>query len=271
LKPLVARLAPDSRLTGTAFDYALRFFVELLNPGAQRGPWIAERFVRYVENCIASQQSIDLESGKVWADGRLHRVYAPDPVPEATLANLQSSLAWAKDQYRHYLGTGIPTQQLMQACCVLAKFDWMCRAQFTTGCHVNLGLLDEEPAVVRELLQLLALVRSHQFLAETRCILNPVFRAGNLVSGADADLLIDDRLIEIKVSERRRPDIRDWDQLIGYYGLYRVSGINGLDRRVKIRRLGIYSARFATYYEIGLQGKEAATNAFAAWFAGRLR
>jgi hypothetical protein len=136
---------------------------------------------------------------------------------------------------------------------------------------VDTGLLDVGKTTLKELLRLLQVVKPDLFLAQTRSILNPVFPAGRVLGGADGDLLIDDRLIEIKVSERRRPDLRDWDQLIGYYCLYRIGGATGVDRRVKIRRLGIYSARYANYYEIEIGHKqETVAHSFIKWLSSKL-
>jgi len=42
---------------------------------------------------------------------------------------------------------------------------------------------------------------------------------------------------------------RDYfNQLMGYYTLYKIGGIDGMKKRAKINRLGIYYSRYAKLY-----------------------
>ena len=52
-------------------------------------------------------------------------------------------------------------------------------------------------AILNDLQAMLDLLRPEEFRATTRCVLNPTFPASALVGGADADLIIDDTLIDI--------------------------------------------------------------------------
>lgn len=61
------------------------------------------------------------------------------------------------------------------------------------------------------------------------------------MGGADADLLLDDLLVEVKATRHLRLDGVYLQQLAGYLVLERLAGIQGSDR--PIRRLGVYYAR----------------------------
>jgi len=107
---------------------------------------------------------------------------------------------------------------------------------------------------VEELRSLMEIINPDLFRAKKRCIVNPRFASPIIL--ADADLLIDDRLIDIKVVKSPYQDRQHWDQLFGYYALHRSCGIAGLNRNVRIRGLGIYSARYASYQQVDLVGEQ---------------
>ncbi|MDE3067802.1 MAG: hypothetical protein KGJ60_09655, partial [Verrucomicrobiota bacterium] len=82
------------------------------------------------------------------------------------------------------------------------------------------------------------------FKAKKVCALNPTFgRASELVGGADCDMVIDDALIEVKTTKNFVVERKYFDQLIGYYILFRIGGIDGLPRTHSIKKLGIYFSR----------------------------
>lgn len=59
-----------------------------------------------------------------------------------------------------------------------------------------------------------------------------------------ADFILDDMIVDIKTVSTI--DLkRDYiNQLIGYYALHRIAGIEGYPKKRKINRLGIYYSRF---------------------------
>jgi hypothetical protein len=64
-----------------------------------------------------------------------------------------------------------------------------------------------------------------------------------LVSGADADLILDDMLIDIKVTTKAGINREFFNQLMGYYTLNEIAGIE-YNFGKTINKLGIYSARY---------------------------
>ena len=97
---------------------------------------------------------------------------------------------------------------------------------------------------IKRLNNLITLVDPRLFKAKKICLLNPTFKkASELVKGADADLVIDDMLIDIKTTKYLQNKQDYFNQLIGYYTLYRIGGISGMPATNKIKRLGIYFSR----------------------------
>jgi len=65
-----------------------------------------------------------------------------------------------------------------------------------------------------------------------------------MVGGADADLVIDEMLIDIKTTKIFQMKREYYDQLIGYYTLYRIDGIDGMPGNYEIKKLGVYFSRY---------------------------
>ena len=63
---------------------------------------------------------------------------------------------------------------------------------------------------------------------------------------ADADLLIDKMLIELKTTKELKVRRDSYNQLIGYYVLATIGGIDGVKRRHSVEKLSIYFSRFWT-------------------------
>ena len=91
---------------------------------------------------------------------------------------------------------------------------------------------------------MLSLVPEELFRAKRRCVLNPTFgRGSSLVGGADGDLIIDYTLIDIKTTKHLTFEREFFNQLIGYYVLSCIGGIDDCGRG-KIKHVAIYYARY---------------------------
>jgi hypothetical protein len=131
-----------------------------------------------------------------------------------------------------------------------------------------------DPKDVQDLRQLISLVKPEMFRAEKACALNPHFgRASELVGGADGDVVIDDALIEIKTVKDFQLKREYFDQLIGYYVLFRIGGIEGLPKAHSINRLGIYFSRHGHLWLVNVKDvvKEASLPSFIDWFKKRAK
>ncbi len=220
-------------LVGTAFDYLLRFEVNRRNPSAISGPWVAE-----------------------YAKVRLPLLFSEDVIPSETdtVLGKQVKLAdeiveRAKASSTHYVCTGEVTEALFADAISLAKLDVFFRSAWLDedlgGCN---------PRDIADLRTLLSVVPSDLFYARRHCVLNPEFKEGTaLAEGAEADLLVDDALIEIKTTKSRSIRPEHFDQLIAYLALAHLYGVDGLSAKPRIKKIGIYYSRYGDYLEFALK------------------
>lgn len=247
LRPLVKfdrplQAAPRTtnyRIVGTAFDYLLRFFLERVNPHANASIWVAEQGVR----------RIGLPQGELDGDA----LAEIDANPERQRA--EAYLRDAKSNYEVFLRTGQLTEALLLSALRLAHLDVIIRAGPDRVDWVALESLNPEDVV--DLKALLALVDERTFKTTHTCILNPTFGAASaLVGGADADLILDDCLVDVKTTKEPRLDIRDFYQLVGYYLLLGLGGLGSHDaesQQPQVASLGIYFSRFGYLWKVPVE------------------
>lgn len=205
--------------TGTAFDYAMRFYLQKLNPSAKVSRWLAEESAALVV-------------------GSRHET-------PRTKKHVVGIVQTAKDCVRSYLKgkrDAKPNRELIHAAVDLAQLDLIYR----------IGLLDLQPindAMLEDIGNMLALVRPEDFRAKRTCVLNPTFGAASeLVGGADGDLVLDGTLIDIKVNKNLEMGRDIFNQLFGYYCLSCIGGIDGC--RGKITCVAVYFARFGVLHRL---------------------
>jgi hypothetical protein len=122
---------------------------------------------------------------------------------------------------------------LLQGAIYLAQLDGVIRFGSADG----LGTI--YPEDVRELRALMKLVRPELFPTHRRCLLNPLFgKASRAIGGADADLILDDMLIDIKVNQHLEISREIFNQLVGYYALHELSALKDGGHKSRINRLG---------------------------------
>lgn len=210
-KPLQAK--PETQnyaLVGTAFDYLLRFYLACLNPNRlERRRWVAESAIRYC-------------------------------VEEEVLSRASEILQEARGTYREYLEKGQVNRDLMGCCLLLAQMDGI----FRSGGDIPPDLGFFNPKDVDDLEHLISIVDPVNLRAERHCVLNPAFgRASKLVGGADADIIVDGTLIEIKTVQQLLIRPKYIHQLIGYYLLSLIGGIDSAPD-LTLERVGIYFSRY---------------------------
>lgn len=212
-------LEGHSQLTGTAGDYCLRFYVKYLNPQAEEdeGGWVAERAVRAL---------------KRRGENNLYE-----------LGNV--AVAEARENYQFFLKTGKFTDELLRSTLLLAKLDpLMRRSDYIVE---NFSVIDKED--IADLWNLINIVDPNLFRTQGRVLLNPDFGPGSLlVKGADADLILNDCLIDIKTMKKLTFERKHLTQLLGYYTLSVIE--RRFDPDIEpINQLGIYFARHALVYK----------------------
>lgn len=243
-KILAPPLTRNFSLVGTAFDYLLRFYLERLNPCVITRTWVAENasegFLRLKGALI-----IDADDNEINLKESLDKL---SPNDRDLFKKIQGIIKKAKETHLEFLKTGRLSDKLIKSVLLLAQLDIIFRAGYI---YANIGKVN--PLDVKDLKKLLSLINPKNFKVSKICFLNPTFgRGSRLVGGADADLIIDGTLIDIKTTEFLRFDRKKFNQLIGYYTLSKIGGVGDPPRKVLIEKLGIYYARYDMLYEFPL-------------------
>jgi len=242
---------------GQAFDYLLRFLLEhryqsIINSS---DGWVADTAFNRLNDSYEKSSADIIEVGTK-RDVKINRV--------EFLTMLKDEYSASKENYERFIKDGILNESLMRSALFLARLDIFVRSGIVDA---NIG--NESQPDIQDLTQIVSLVRDEDFKAEHRCILNPDFGEGSqLVGGADADLIIDDTLIEIKTSKILDVEREFLNQLIGYYILSLIGGVND-DKNLKpIKNIAIYFARHAVLWKIPIaeMADEKAVLEFKDWF-----
>lgn len=229
------RVAPtdgiDVRLTGTAFDYLLRFELQRRAPHATAGRWIAE----YAPNYLCFEVATP---GK-WTGPELINAQDADPVPDMfdMWERVTRVCDAARGSLAGYLKVKEPDRDEQLALAAhavrLAKLDRVFRDH-----QLDVTFEDAPPELVDELVALLAIAPYRHLVTSETMQLNPDFGAASLlVGGGDADLIVGDMLLDIKTTKFTYVRDEHLDQLFGYFLLARRAGVG------PINRVGLYSAR----------------------------
>lgn len=237
-----AALTTSYGTVGTAFDYLLRMRLEReFGPDLTRsGAFVASLVPHMVDDAADAEQA-------------------------------QRSFDRADAVIRRYLRHACPFgPEVARACLVLARLEAVFRSGNPAYVH---SAEDVNELDIQDLLGLADLIPLERFRPRERLVLNPGFEAGARVGGADADLLLDDLLIEIKTTRHPRLTSEYLHQLVGYLLLSRIGGggIIGGEAR-PIRRLGVYFARHGLLHTFPVAGLFATGGLedLQRWFEGML-
>lgn len=244
-------------LVGTAFDYLLRFYIGHLNlMKAMVRKWVAESSIKAMK---------ETREMRVWLDPRKPPLLVP--IDDNLIAKANKMLSQAKATYSNYIQSGEMNEELMKCTILLAQLDTYFRAGIIGE---DFGIIDDGD--VADLQKLISLVNPDSFKVKELCLLNPTFgEASLLIGGADADLIIDNALIDIKTTTQLEFKRDHFNELIGYYTLYKIGGIPSAPVEPKIENLGIYYSRYGELYTFPIAGVISLTKfpSFIEWFKER--
>lgn len=222
-------------LIGTAFDYLLRFNLERLNPKAITAPWVA------IQGVAVASKFFSKEYEKA-----------------------KKSLEEAERLYADFIKTGsVDDGGILRAAILLAQLDPIYRALVIDE---NMGKVEDGD--MQDLTNLIKAVKPELFKCDYHCLLNPTFGEGSqLVGGADADLILDGRLIDIKTSVKMEFSREHYNQLVGYYILSRIGSIPGFEGG-RITDMGIYYSRYGVLKTIPTKSldEHPRIDKFTRWF-----
>ena len=273
-KPLLAPvITSNPPKIGTAFDYLLRFYANYLNPNAVSNQWVAEASLGLLNDIK------DNDTVLITPNFRLGK--APDAVDltKGFIENCKElkyqchseaklTIETAKKNLRSYLKTGKMGDKLIASALDLAKLDVLWRAGYL---HPKKRSKPDKNDM-EDLRNLISIINPETIKADHTCVLNPIFgpKATKLMS-ADGDIVIDDILIDIKTVKNLKVDRSIFNQLIGYYTLYRIGGIRGMPSSNQINKLGVYFSRhgYLHTYQVEDIINESTYLDFIEWFKQR--
>lgn len=179
-------------LVGTAFDYCLRFCLAACNQRViSEQPWVAEIAVKLLED---EEEELP---------------------PGLSLEQSRKGVARARELYREFLETKVFTRQLARAALFPAALD----KAYRTGPETVVISYLRQPLryEVQDCMRLVRAVPQTMLTATHRVALNPTFgEASALVRGADADVVVDETLIDIKTTKYYQVTATQLHQLVGY-------------------------------------------------------
>ena len=272
--PLELLAPPQSsnyQAVGIAFDYLLRFGVQRINPRSRANSWIAEDGLKALKDGEGRTPEINVEN----FERSITRWFTKEA---RIVAEARSYLQEARQLHTAFMAGAAPTDGLLKSAIRLAYLDLVFRDGGEYFDIQSMRSIKEEN--IADLWRLLSLVNPGNFRANKACHLNPTFGgASRLVRGADADLLIDGRLIEIKTTSKSYVRPETFDQLVGYYFLLRLGGMDIRNRSIdydreicRIEFLEVYMSRFGTLQVFPIKElvEEEEFRTFAAWLVQHL-
>jgi hypothetical protein len=222
-------------LIGIAFDYLLRFSLEKKYKSLVHArPWVAENALQFfIEGGFThfgNPDDIDFDNIDTLMEGK-----------NKVNKRINSKFENCKTIYKEFINNQIDiNDDLLEVSLFLSRLDLIARDPFKNELRFD----PENAQDLSDLRQLLQNCNLDLFCPKEKIILNPTFGKGSqLVGGADADLIVDSTLIDIKTTKEQKITRPIFNQLIGYYLLYLIGGIdNHIDS--KIEKIGLHFSRY---------------------------
>ncbi len=254
---LAPPLTNNYGIIGTAFDYLMRFYLQFHNNSIinQKSEWVADSAYGSLISLLGQSTKKEIKTGF-----RKDKIFNTKNL----LNLLIEQYSQAKINYDNYILNGMITEELVSSTLFLAKLDLYYRN----------GVIDNsfdynDPEDIKDITSLICLVDHKKFTAKEKCYLNPTFGKGSiLVGGADADLIIDNTLIDIKATKHLKVERVYFNQVLGYYILSLIGGVNNDKLNKPIENLGFYFARHGLLWTIPISelGDNHKFENFKDWF-----
>lgn len=250
----VAPASPNRALIGTAFDYLVRFHLQRTHAIAMSYTWVAERALEKISIFGDNGLLFETPAGYVSSGDVRDRI--------------RRYLKQAQTTVKRFVDGGPLSDDLIRVTLRLAYCDLFYRSYRYDPLFGRASR-----AQVNELRALISEVDWSQWRAKRCCLLNPSFGKGSeWIGGADADVLLDDTLIDIKTTANLVLTTKDWRQILCYAALNEHFPIGG-SRPRRIRRLGFYFARYGYFitWPIAELVSPSAFASFAVWLRDHVR
>ena len=255
-------LSKSYPLVGTAIDYLIRFKVKHINANrlVAADDWIADQALDMLRVRLLSKGSTKIGLG---------RMGERSVSAKKLLENLEANHKAAKKRVAVYLKSGRVTDELVESALFLARLDAFYRAGV-----VDPGFMEPDADALQDARGVLLQTRDEHFKVRRSCYLNPTFGKGStMVGGADADLILDDLLVDIKTTMHLRLERKYFDQLNCYYVLSLIGGINGNPKNKSVKSIGIYFSRHSLMWSASISdlASEEDWKEFKKWFIDHLK
>lgn len=229
-------ISKSPKLIGTAIDYLIRFNIKCSYPRAKENMWMAEMLAKAMDDDYFNKY-----------------------------------IANAKEQYHEFLITHKLSKSLVKSTIDLAKIDITLRSG---GYYFPDDLGKYKRDDIDDLINIIKNIDFKKFDFRKHCVLNPNFgKATRLIGGADADLIIDNKLIDIKNIKKLSITREMLNQIIGYYFLGRIGKVKGISRWSCINEVGFFFPRYDILYTIPIDEFIIARkrDTFAKWFLKKVK
>ena len=235
-------------LVGTAFDYVLRFHLKHVFPNAVTHRLVAQESVDHIRFHSGEYALVDGAAVKVdgMPKGKARLDYVIDLFPDAKQIEVtdgthefqkmtvpaETVLEAALDDVGRFHKTGIVEDVFLKSCLSLARLDVVLR---TGRLFDDTIVVQEDAGDIADLRNLLDVAERAVPKPKHRALLNPVFTKSSMVGGADADMILDNTLIDMKTTKSLKFTQDMYNQLLGYCAL-------DTGKR-EITHIGIYFSR----------------------------
>lgn len=217
---------------GASFDYLARFHIARVlrdsNIAVHQRQWISEYVQDRLYPNVVDDHGYDIGANERW-HGYLNDAHA---------------------EARAYIDGQVTVHWLAVLVQYMAHVDLFVRTMM--GANMN---FDACGRVARELITMINQFQPIELFApKERVILNPTFALSDDIGGADADLIVDNRLIEFKTTKRLSLTKGILLQLAGYAVLHDLGGtmIDDVIDRNPINSVCVYFARHNVLIEVPL-------------------
>lgn len=226
----------EAGLVGTAFDYLARFLLKRLE---------------YKNNRIYKEESLVAEYGlKVLKRNESNDFF------EFNEKRYNNGLSIVEEYVKCEKASKELFESLLETIIYFSKLEHIFRSGYTNKSKVNLN--NKMPINIKtELIELIKVFKVsllENFNLETsKIIYNPSFgRCSLSVNGADADIIINNVLIDFKTSKKHEVDNKTINQLLGYYLFSKIQKVG------KIDTIALYHARYGkfTFYKFNSMEKK---------------
>ncbi|ETA69394.1 hypothetical protein MettiDRAFT_2893 [Methanolobus tindarius DSM 2278] len=242
-------LTTNFALVGLAFDYFTRFHIKRENPEIKDSIWKAE----IVCNTIAGEDLQITPNHTIFYEPErfMHKRGIPTK-NEYEIKCLIKHLRSAQDSYNEYLNGGNLSEKTIRSCLLLARIETAMNSKVYSD-------LDEiEPEDIEDLRNLIRAMPHDTFTFKDKCNIKPQLKATFLPKITEGDLILDDTLIDIKVTKTPTLTREIFRQLVAYFILYNYDGatkftINRDLSNFSVNKMGVYFARHGIMYKFNAE------------------